>query len=69
MGFDELTQYPTSFPWDYLRSRLRSTNPEIDVYMRATTNPGGPGHSWVKKMFIDPSTPNKSFWARYSETK
>ena len=69
VGFDELTQYPTSFPWDYLRSRLRSTNPEIDVYMRATTNPGGPGHSWVKKMFIDPSTPNKSFWARDPETK
>ena len=69
VGFDELTQYPTSFPWDYLRSRLRSTNPEIDVYMRATTNPGGPGHSWVKKMFIDPATPNKSFWARDSETK
>jgi len=69
VGFDELTQYPTSFPWDYLRSRLRSTNPEIDVYMRATTNPGGPGHSWVKKMFIDPATPNKSFWARDPETK
>jgi hypothetical protein len=69
VGFDELTQYPTAFPWDYLRSRLRSTNPEIKVYMRATTNPGGPGHSWVKKMFIDPATPNKSFWARDPETK
>ena len=69
VGFDELTQYPTSFPWDYLRSRLRSTNPEINVYMRATTNPGGPGHSWVKKMFIDPATPNTSFWARDLETK
>ena len=69
VGFDELTQYPTSFPWDYLRSRLRSTNPEIEVFMRATTNPGGPGHAWVKKMFIDPSAPNNSFWARDLETK
>jgi hypothetical protein len=29
-----------------------------------TSNPGGPGHQWVKKTFIDPSTPGKSFWAR-----
>ena len=63
VGFDELTQYPTPFPWDYLRSRLRSIDPSIPVYMRATTNPGGPGHAWVKKMFIDPSPANTSFWA------
>jgi hypothetical protein len=31
--------------------------------MRATSNPGGPGHHWVKKTFIDPSTPGKPFWA------
>ena len=63
VGFDELTQYPTPFPWDYLRSRLRSTDPDIPVYMRATTNPGGHGHAWVKKMFIDPSPSNAPFWA------
>tara|TARA_R100001463_G_scaffold21682_3_gene51977 strand:- start:1288 stop:2226 length:939 start_codon:yes stop_codon:yes gene_type:complete len=31
--------------------------------MRATSNPGGPGHQWVKKTFIDPSIPNEDFWA------
>jgi len=31
------------------------------VYMRATTNPGGPGHQWVKKMFIDPAPYGKQF--------
>tara|TARA_R110002167_G_scaffold270342_2_gene476849 strand:- start:3 stop:938 length:936 start_codon:yes stop_codon:yes gene_type:complete len=31
--------------------------------MRATSNPGGPGHQWVKKTFIDPEIPKKSFWA------
>ena len=36
--------------------------------MRATTNPGGPGHSWVKKMFIDPAKPNTPFWATDIET-
>lgn len=68
IGFDELTQYPTPYPWDYLRSRLRTTNPEIPLQMRATSNPGGPGHAWVRKMFIAPSNPNKPFWARSLET-
>tara|TARA_R100000900_G_scaffold118401_2_gene93154 strand:- start:1199 stop:2137 length:939 start_codon:yes stop_codon:yes gene_type:complete len=36
--------------------------------MRATTNPGGPGHAWVKKMFIDPAKPNTPFWATDIET-
>ena len=63
IGFDELTQWPTPFAWDYLRSRLRSTAPDLPVYMRATTNPGGSGHVWVKKYFIDPATPGESFWA------
>ena len=29
--------------------------------MRATTNPGGPGHQWVKKMFIDPAPYGRQF--------
>ena len=31
--------------------------------MRATSNPGGPGHQWVKKTFIDPTLPSEAFWA------
>jgi len=68
VGFDELTQWSTPFAWNYMRSRLRSTAPDLPVYMRATTNPGGPGHAWVKKMFIDPSAPNKAFWATDIDT-
>ena len=68
VGFDELTQWPTPFPWNYMRSRLRSTAPDLPIYMRATTNPGGPGHAWVKKMFVDPAPPGKSFWATDSDT-
>lgn len=66
IGMDELTQYATPFAWQFLKSRLRSTDPELQKHlcMRATTNPGGPGHQWVKKMFIDPEVPGKSFWAR-----
>jgi len=44
-----------------MRSRLRSTAHDLPVYMRATTNPGGPGHQWVKKMFIDPAPYGKQF--------
>lgn len=68
IGFDELTQWPTPFAWNYMRSRLRSTAPDLPVYMRATTNPGGRGHHWVKKMFIDPVAPNKSFNATDIDT-
>lgn len=68
IGFDELTQHPTPFAWDYMRSRLRTTDSNLPLCMRATTNPGGPGHGWVKQMFIDPSPPNKSFVPRDLET-
>ena len=68
IGFDELTQWSTPFAWNYLRSRLRTASPDLPIFMRATTNPGGIGHQWVKKMFIDPSPYNKSFWATDIET-
>jgi hypothetical protein len=64
IGFDELTQWPTPYAWNYMRSRLRTTRASgLPLYMRATSNPGGPGHQWVKRTFIDPQTPNKSFYA------
>jgi len=63
IAFDELTQHPTPFAWDYMRSRLRTTDPELPIFMRATTNPGGAGHGWVKQMFIDPAPANQAFVA------
>jgi hypothetical protein len=68
IAFDELTQWPTPYAWNYMRSRLRTTAPDLKLYMRATTNPGGRGHWWVKKMFIDPAKWGKSFWATDIET-
>ena len=68
IGFDELTQWSTPYAWNYMRSRLRSTAPDLPIYMRATTNPGGRGHHWVKKMFIDPSPYNRAYDATDSET-
>lgn len=68
IGFDELTQWGSPYAWNYLRSRLRTTASDLGLYMRATTNPGGRGHAWVKKMFIDPAPWGQSFWARDHET-
>lgn len=68
IGFDELTQWPTPYAWNYMASRLRTTANDLPVYMRASTNPGGPGHWWVKKMFIDPAPSGKAFWATDIET-
>jgi len=61
IGFDEITHLPTEFGWNYLASRLRTTDPEITPYMRCTANPGGIGASWVKKRYIDPNPPHESF--------
>tara|TARA_R110000737_G_scaffold6340_2_gene20126 strand:- start:299 stop:1885 length:1587 start_codon:yes stop_codon:yes gene_type:complete len=61
IGIDELTQYPTEFPLQYLQSRLRTTNNQIQCYIRCTANPGGVGGHWVKKRYLDPSPPNESF--------
>ena len=68
IGIDELGHYPTPYVWDYLRSRLRTTDPKIETYMRASANPGGVGGWWIKKMFIDPVKPNTAFAAMDMES-
>jgi len=61
IGFDEITHLPTEFAWNYLASRLRTTDPEIQTYMRCTANPGGSGAHWVKKRYIEAAPANESF--------
>jgi len=61
IGFDEITHLPTEFSWNYLASRLRTTDSNIVPYMRCTANPGGVGANWVKKRYINPCEPNDSF--------
>lgn len=60
IAFDELTH----FTWDeysYMFSRNRpgkaAGGEKTRVYIRATTNPGGIGHGWVKDRFISPAPP------------
>lgn len=53
IGFDELTQFETESRYQYLFSRLRKTTQmDVPLRMRATTNPGGVGHTWVLNRFI-----------------
>lgn len=56
IGFDELTHFDHD-EYTYLYSRARPNGPGTRVYVRATTNPGGRGHSWVKDKFITAAPP------------
>ena len=60
VGFDELTHF-TWQQYSYMYSRNRPNGPGTRVYMRASTNPGGVGHAWVKSRFIEPFKPYESF--------
>lgn len=61
VGFDELTQF-TETQYTYLFSRLRRlANATVPLRMRAATNPGGVGHVWVHRRFIDPNSATSPF--------
>lgn len=59
IGFDELTHF-TYDEYMYLHSRCRCADPDIRCYIRATANPGGIGHGWVKARFITAAEPLKT---------
>ena len=61
IGIDELPQYPSPDIYNFLRSSLRSVDPSIPVYLRATGNPGNVGSQWVREMFVNPAVPNTTF--------
>lgn len=54
--FDELTHFNES-QYVYLISRCRGAN-NYPKCIKSSTNPGGVGHSWVKKRFIDIGAPD-----------
>ena len=55
--FDELTQFPQESQYQFLFTRQsRPEGSDLPIRVIATSNPGGPGHFWVKNRFIDPKT-------------
>ena len=46
ISIDELGHYSSPFVWEYLTSRLRSSDKRLKCYMRATCNPGP---KWIQE--------------------
>lgn len=61
IGVDEIGQFATNRVLYDLKGSLRTTDPTIKTYFRATANPGGPGHMWLKEEFVDPAPPGQAF--------
>ena len=51
---EEVGNFPNEAPVKKLMATLRSAS-GVPVGFRATGNPGGPGHQWVKARYIDPA--------------
>lgn len=51
IGWEELTTWASDECYRLMFSCLRSTNPDLPRIVRATSNPYGPGHNWVKARF------------------
>ena len=61
VGFDELTQIK-EHQYRYMYSRLRRLEGvDIPLRMRSATNPGGPGHEWVRKRWNLPYGPGPEY--------
>lgn len=52
ISIDEITQHE-EITFKILRSSLRTTRKDIKPRMFLTGNPGGIGHAWIKRIFID----------------
>ncbi|MBP3936415.1 MAG: phage terminase large subunit [Clostridia bacterium] len=63
IAFDELTHF-TYDEYIYLVSRNRPNGPGTRCYIRATANPGGIGHGWVKDRFITAAPPMTTIWEK-----
>ena len=54
IAVEEVTQF-TEFMWQILSQSNRSSNAGVKPTMWATGNPGGIGHLWVKRLWVDRS--------------
>ena len=53
IGYDELTEFPSEEMYSYaFRSLRKERGDPIPLRLWGASNPGGPGHEWVKRRFI-----------------
>jgi hypothetical protein len=52
--YDEIGRVAEERVAIFLISRIRSKNPNIRLEFRASANPGGPGHGWLKRRYVIP---------------
>lgn len=52
IGFEEATQF-TPFQMQFIATSNRTTRTDFTPRMYYTCNPGGPGHDYIKRLFID----------------
>jgi hypothetical protein len=59
-GFDQLEQFSASM-FRFIAAQNRTADPDVQCYIRATANPGGVGHWWIKRKFIDGKKPFQKY--------
>jgi len=66
IGFDELTNHASPYGYHKLKACLRSVH-GVHGRIRASGNPGGKGHLWVKQRFIDIAPPYTPYTDKETE--
>lgn len=65
IGFDQLEEFTESM-YTYILGANRTSDAGIRCYIRASANPGGVGHNWVKQRFIKGKIPFKTYAHSYN---
>jgi predicted transport protein len=60
VGIDQAEEF-TEYQFDILRSVMRTTKEGIKTQMYLGANPGGVGHGWLKRKFIESTDPEYKF--------
>jgi hypothetical protein len=69
IGWEELTNHAMPDLYLKMMSCNRTANPNIHKKYRATCNPSGPGHQWVKDRFINKCKPEKIYTDEFGQTR
>lgn len=57
VAWDEIGLTGDPALWRWIATRVRSGDPRAVLQMRCSANPGGPGHRWLRRRFVDPCGP------------